>query len=239
MQLHVYKTPGEVIDAAAQWITGNIQEVLQSRDRFTIALSGGETPKALYKLLASDTYKNRIDWTKMHIFWGDERFVPFTDENNNARMAFGHLLNNVDVPAENIHIMQTGIAPGLAAEEYDKILHRYFNDTPNSFDLVLLGMGRDGHTLSLFPSSPLLEERHKWASAVYVDDQKMYRLTLLPEIVNKASSILFLVTGHDKAGAIKEVLQGAPGKYPAQLIQPENNALHWFLDEDAARELQK
>ena len=238
MQLHIYKNTDEVIDELAKWITSYIGQTLQKQDRFTIALSGGETPKALYKLLATDAYRNKIDWSKMHIFWGDERVVPFTDDSNNAKMAFDNLLNNVAVPAENIHIMQTDKPPDLAAKEYEKILHQYFDKAANSFDLVLLGMGKDGHTLSLFPSSPILQEQQHWVNSVYVEDQKMYRITLMPSVVNKAASVIFLVTGIEKAKPLKGVLQGPPDQYPAQLIQPVNGQLHWFLDEGAASELE-
>lgn len=237
MQLHIYKSTEEVIAELAKWTTACIGQTLNKQDRFTIALSGGETPKALYRLLATDVYRNKIDWSKIHIFWGDERVVPFTDAANNARMSFEHLLNHVAIPQQNIHKMQTDIPPEQSAKEYEKILHRYFDNSKNSFDLVLLGMGNDGHTLSLFPSSPLLHEQQHWVNSVYAEEQKMYRITLMPSIVNKASSVVFLVSGSEKATTLKAVLQGLPGKYPAQLIQPANGELHWFLDEDAAEEL--
>jgi 6-phosphogluconolactonase len=238
MQLHIYKSTGEVIDELAKWITSYISQTLKKQDRFTIALSGGETPKALYQLLATDAYRNKIDWSKMYTFWGDERVVPFTDDNNNAKMAFENLLNNVDVPAENIHIIQTDVPPDLAAKEYEKVLHQYFDNSPNTFDLVLLGMGKDGHTLSLFPSSTILYEQQHWVNPVYVEDQKIYRITLMPSIVNKASSVIFLVTGNEKANVLKAVLRGPPDQYPAQLIAPLNGEQHWFLDEDVAKGLE-
>ncbi len=237
MQLHVYKDSKEVIDELAKWIILYINQTLEKQDRFTIALSGGETPKALYQLLATDAYRTKIDWSKMHFFWGDERVVPFTDESNNAKMAFDNLWNKVAVPAENIHKMKTDLQPDVSAIEYEDILHGYFNNSANSFDLVLLGMGKDGHTLSLFPSSPLLNEQQHWVNAVYAEDQKMYRITLMPTLVNKSSSIVFLVTGNEKSKVLKAVLQGTPDQYPAQLIQPVNGNLHWFLDDKAAAEL--
>ncbi|MEO6454826.1 MAG: 6-phosphogluconolactonase [Ginsengibacter sp.] len=237
MELHIYKNTVEVIEELAKWITSQIIHTLKKQERFTIALSGGETPKALYTLLASDAYRNKIDWNKMHIFWGDERVVPFTDESNNAKMAFDNFLNYVDVPAENIHIMKTGLEPDVAAIEYEDVLHEYFNNSTNSFDLVLLGMGKDGHTLSLFPSSPILYEPQHSVNAVYLEDQKMYRISLMPSIVNKAASVIFLVTGREKAEVLKNVLEDSSNQYPAQLIKPLNGNLHWFLDEEAAIEL--
>lgn len=234
MNLHIYKDPGEVIEALANWITTYISQTLKNQERFTIALSGGETPKALYKLLATDAYRNKIDWRKIHIFWGDERVVTFTDASNNAGMAFENLLDKVDIIAENIHIMKTDLQPDVAAIEYEDVLHEYFNNSPNSFDLVLLGMGKDGHTLSLFPSSYILNEQQHWVNAVFVEDQKMHRITLMPLIVNRASSVVFLITGSEKSPVLQDILKGSENEYPAQLIQPLNGNLQWFLDEDAS-----
>ncbi len=239
MQLHIYKNTGELIHEAAQWITDLIIKTLQKQDRFTLALSGGETPKKLYQLLSDDSYSGKINWSKIHIFWGDERVVPFNDDSNNAKMAFEYLLSKVDIPEQNIHRMRTDIEPAVAAKEYDKILHSYFDNPGKSFDLVLLGMGKDAHALSLFPGSSILQEDKNWVNAVYAESQNMYRITLMPSIVNKAEAILFLVTGADKAKALHNVLKTPydPNKYPAQLIRPSNEALHWFIDKEAAAEL--
>jgi 6-phosphogluconolactonase len=241
MQLHIYKNANELVDELAKWITDYITNTLKKQNRFTIALSGGETPKSLYRTLSAAPYSNKIDWKKIHFFWGDERVVPFADEKNNAKMAYDTLLSKVEVPAANIHVVTTDLSPDIAAKEYEKILRNYFDGTKNSFDLILLGMGNDGHTLSLFPGSALLDEQDNWVNSVFVEDQKMYRITLMPSIVNKASAIIFLVTGKEKSGALKSVLQDQhkPDLYPAQLIQPLNGQLHWFLDEDAGRKIMK
>ena len=241
MQLHIYKNTEAVIDELAKWITDYTNYTLQKKDRFTIALSGGETPKSLYKALSAEPYRNQIDWNKTHIFWGDERVVPFSDGKNNAKTAYDTLLNKVDLPAANIHIMRTDLPPDIAAKEYEKILHDYFDETGNSFDLVLLGMGKDAHTLSLFPGSVILHEDHNWVNDVFAEDQKMYRITLMPSIVNKASAVIFLVTGIEKSNALRNVLEGPfePFKYPAQLIQPANNELYWFLDNDSSSGLRQ
>lgn len=240
MQLHIYKNADELVNELARWITDFINNKLQTQDRFTIALSGGESPKKLYQLLSSGFYIDKIQWNKVHIFWGDERVVPFNDDRNNAKMAYENMLNNVPIPGINIHVMQTDIAPYNAAEEYEKILHTYFDNSDKSFDLVLLGMGKDAHTLSLFPGSAIIEKEN-WVNAVYADDQNMYRITLMPSIVNKASAIIFLVTGADKATALCNVLETPfePTKYPAQLIKPSNGELHWFTDEDAVSEIKR
>ena len=252
MQLHVYKDAQELSDAVAKWIADMIGETLKKKDRFTIALSGGSTPQRLHKILAASPYKEQIDWSKLHIFWGDERAVPFEDSRNNAKMAYDTLLNFVPVPAAQIHVMRTDIAPEQSAIEYEKILHQYFDPLPangeggsaagepgkssHSFDLVLLGMGDDGHTLSLFPGTEVVHEEKAWATAFFLKAQDMYRITLTKTIVNRSASIAFLTTGTGKAHALKEVLKGAynPDLYPSQEIRPTTGELHWFVDEAAA-----
>ena len=149
MQAFISKNSDELSVQFADWLVDYITEVLNKQDRFTLALSGGSTPKKLYKLLASDKYKSKIDWSKLHFFWGDERFVPFDDERNNAKMAFVELLDHVPVNKKHIHIMETmGPEPEESAIEYERTLHNYFDDKPNTFDLVILGLGNDAHTLS-------------------------------------------------------------------------------------------
>lgn len=236
MELHVYKNPDELSQAVAKWIADEIAATLKRQDRFTIALSGGSTPKLLHKILAASPYKEQIDWSKLHIFWGDERDVPFTDDRNNAKMAFDTLLNFVPVPPYHIHKMRTDIAPESSAAEYEQILHHYFDTTPLSFDLVLLGMGDDGHTLSLFPGTAAVHEEKAWAIAYFLQAQDMFRITLTKTIVNRSARVAFLTTGTGKAHALKEVLKGAynPDLYPSQEIQPTAGELHWFVDEAAA-----
>jgi 6-phosphogluconolactonase len=239
MELHIYKNPDELSHEVAKWIAGIIAATLRHQDRFTIAVSGGSTPKALHKILAASPYKEQIDWSKMHIFWGDERAVPFTDDRNNAKMAFDTLLNFVPIPPYHIHVMRTDIPPTESAAEYEKILHMYFDSTPLSFDLVLLGMGDDGHTLSLFPGTAAVHEEKAWTIAYFLKAQDMYRITLTKTIVNRAARIAFLTAGAGKAHALKEVLEGEynPDLYPSQEIKPVKGELHWFVDEAAASEL--
>lgn len=239
MQLHIYKTAEELSKSVAKWIADRIADTLKKKDRFTIALSGGNTPKQLHKLLAAAPYKDQIDWSKLHVFWGDERDVPFDDERNNAKMAFDTLLNYVPVPPSQIHIMRTDIAPEQSAIEYEKILHEYFspdNASGNTFDLVLLGMGDDGHTLSLFPGTAVIHEEKSWVKSFFLQAQDMYRITLTKTVVNKSASIAFLATGAGKAEALKEILEGQynPDLYPSQVIKPSTGELHWFVDAAAA-----
>jgi 6-phosphogluconolactonase len=256
-QLHVFKDADELSHAVADWITAIIGETLKDKDRFTIALSGGSTPKALHKILATPPHKDQIDWSRLHVFWGDERAVPFEDDRNNAKMAYDTLLNFVPVPASQVHVMRTDIGPEASAVEYEKILHQYFDAVPGaagaapagggndpellpaSFDLVLLGMGDDGHTLSLFPGTEVVHEEKSWVKAFFLEAQDMYRITLTRPIVNRSARVAFLTAGSAKAHALKEVLKGDynPDLYPSQTIRPEKGELHWFVDEAAAAEL--
>jgi 6-phosphogluconolactonase len=246
-------------------MVGYIHEVLQKQDRFTIALSGGNTPKKLYQLLATDEFKNKINWQKFHVFWGDERYVPFDDERNNAKMAFDELLNHVTVPKSQIHVMRTDIDPESSAKEYENILKNYFPEaasfelqainyesTPSSpftihhsqlttFDLVLLGLGDNAHTLSLFPGEQIIHEKNDWVKAVFVKEVNMQRITLTAPVVNLSNRIAFLVSGQDKADAVSHVLLNdyTPDLYPAQVIKPVTEELYWFMDEAAAMRINK
>jgi 6-phosphogluconolactonase len=234
--LHIYNTPNEVSLALAEWITGAIETTLQKQDRFTWVVTGGNSPKHLYGLLASSPYRERINWSRLHIFWGDERAVPFDDSRNNAKMTFEHLLSKVPVVREQVHIMNTTLSPEDSAKAYESILHRYFGNEGASFDLVLNGMGDDGHTLSLFPHTPVIHEKQAWVSSFYLEPQQMHRITLTAPIVNRAAKVAFLTFGANKANALFEVLKGAPNidQYPSQIIQPASGELHWFVDEAAA-----
>ncbi|ASZ11041.1 6-phosphogluconolactonase [Chitinophaga pendula] len=241
MELHIAKDPQQLSENLAAWISNYILETLQDQDRFTFVLSGGSTPKALYKLLAKEPYNNIIPWERIHFFWGDERAVPFEDERNNAKMAFDTLLDIVNVPKENIHVMRTDTTPEASAEEYTSILRQYFhNEEETSFDLVLLGMGDDGHTLSLFPGTAVVKEHHAWVKAFFLQAQDMYRITLTAPIVNRAACVVFMATGSNKALTLKNVIEGVfnAEEYPSQLIRPQEGELHWFVDEAAASALE-
>lgn len=241
MILHIFDNKELLSNHLAKWISEQAREVMQHRQYFSMVLSGGSTPKILFEKLASEKYKNQIDWKRVHVFWGDERVVPFSDERNNAKMAFDTLLKHVDVPKEQVHIMRTDVEPNIAAKEYDKLLQSFFQNKDFTFDLVLLGMGDDGHTLSLFPHSLILQEQSKWVKAVYNEQQEMYRITLMPNVVNKSRQIAFMVDGEKKASTLQKVIEGPnePSEFPSQLISPGNGALHWFLDKDAAKYLKQ
>ncbi|RYF96482.1 MAG: 6-phosphogluconolactonase [Chitinophagaceae bacterium] len=235
MKLHICKDANDLSMQAAVWIGSVIKQTLEKQERFTLALSGGSTPQKLHGLLSSYPYKEEIDWSKIHIFWGDERAVPLDDDRNNAKMAFDTLLDKVAVPMQQIHIMRTDIDPAEAAAEYETILQKYFGATGYTLDLLLLGMGDDGHTLSLFPGTSVVSEKEKWATSMFLDSQDMYRITLTAPFANRSARVAFLTAGKAKAPALKQVLEGQydPNHYPAQLIRPVGE-LHWFVDQEAA-----
>jgi 6-phosphogluconolactonase len=252
MELMIGQNIDELSQQAAEWMVESIHKTLQLQDRFTIALSGGSTPKKLHLLLASDQFKNKIDWQKLHVFWGDERYVPFNDDRNNAKMAFDTLLNHVPVPKSQIHIMRTDIDPGDSAKEYESILKGYFPQAASedlshhsplnthaskssTFDLALLGLGDNAHTLSLFPGEAVVHEKNHWVRSVFVKELNMQRITLTAPVVNLSRRIAFLVSGQDKAEAVAHILSDNynPDLYPAQVIKPVHGELLWFLDATA------
>lgn len=236
MELVITKDINELSYSVADWMTRYIETILRKKERFTLVLSGGNTPKKLYQLLSSPPFSNRVNWEKIHFFWGDERYVPFSDERNNASMAFDAMLDHVPVKKENIHRIRTDIKPEDAAAEYEKLLHDYFHDRNHSFDLVLLGMGDNAHTLSLFPGYRFVMEEKKWVVSFLLEEQQMQRITLTAPIINAADRIVFLVSGADKAAALHHVLSSEhdPELYPAQIIQPFTGQLSWWVDEAAA-----
>ncbi|MCX6044309.1 MAG: 6-phosphogluconolactonase [Chloroflexi bacterium] len=239
---------------AAQRFVELAKAAITTQGRFSVALSGGSTPAAMYKLLASEPYANQLDWGKIDVFWGDERCVPPDDSESNYRMAHETLLSHVPLPPANIHRIRGELAPQVGAQEYEATLREYFRAAPGAgrFDLVLLGMGNDGHTLSLFPGSEAARQemillsqpaqtQQRWVVANYVEKFSTWRITLTTQPVNAAANILFLVAGADKADALQQVLAEPPQPplLPAQLIKPINGQLIWMVDEAAAALLDK
>jgi 6-phosphogluconolactonase len=213
------------------------QEAIRARGRFTVALTGGSSPVQLYELLTKAPYKDQLPWQDTYVFWGDERWVPLTDEQSNARMAFDALLNKVPVPKEQIFPMWGESEPDAFARHYEELLHKQLGPGEPAFDLVLLGMGEDGHTASLFPGTDVLHEKERLVEAYYLPGQDMYRITLTAPLINRARQVVFLAFGEKKAKALAEVLKGEPDPemYPAQLIQPEKREPQWLVDTAAAR----
>jgi 6-phosphogluconolactonase len=209
---------------------------VQGSERFTVALSGGSTPKHLYSLLASPGYTERIPWSHVHFFWGDERCVPSDHPESNFRMAQEALLSKIEIPAENIHRMRGEEHPQTAAAEYEEELQKFFGLKSGAlprFDLILLGIGEDGHTASLFPGNDALYETKHLVVAPFVAKLNSYRLTLTLPVLNHAASVWFLVTGGSKADAVKKVFS-ASSDLPAARVNPVNGNLIWYITRDAA-----
>lgn len=225
--------------AAAELLVEQARQAIAARGRFSVALSGGHTPKRSYEILAQPPYRDQVDWSKVHVFWGDERCVPSSDPRSNERMARQALLNHVPIPAAQIYAMGGSGSPQELADRYEAVLKAYFAGQPPRLDLVYLGLGDNGHTLSLFPGTPVLEERQRWVSAVHVAEQDMYRVTMTAPFANQANVLAFVVSGTDKAAVVKQILEGSSNapRLPARLIQPVNGELRWLLDRDASSQL--
>ena len=240
--LQIFEDKDQLSKEAAELFVQKAQEAVRNTGRFTVALTGGSSPVQLYELLAQQPYIEQVPWRQTYVFWGDERWVPLTDERSNARMALETFLNKVPVPPAQIYPMWLdGTEPGEFAKKYEQLLQQHFGQEAPRFDLILLGMGDDGHTASLFPGTEVLHEESRWVQAYYLEPQSMYRITLTAPLINQAKTICFLTFGSNKAPALFEVLEGErdPEKYPSQLIQPEQGEVIWFVDEAAASRLTK
>jgi len=235
-------TPQDLFRAAADEIIRAASDAVGQRGRFTIALSGGSTPRNLYTLIAANAGSS-LPWDQMFFFWGDERHVPPGDPESNYRMARETLLSKVPVPSANIFPIPTeNPDAAAAADAYEQTLRKFFAVATGEFprfDLILLGMGPDGHTASLFPETEALQEKSRLVVANVVEKLKTTRITLTLPVLNAARCVAFLVSGTDKAAVLHEVLEGnAPGeKYPSKLVRPGDGKLIWFVDRAAASEL--
>ena len=241
MQISIYPDINTLSHEAAQFIVRLANEAIVTRGRFTIALSGGSTPKLLYSLLGDEPYRSQIDWTQVDIFWSDERCVPSDDTDSNYLLAQQVLLSKIPVPAGQVHRMPADQPDRDAASRaYSEEIQRTFgtNGIPN-FDLIQLGMGPEGHTASLFPHQESLHEQQRLVMPVVVPKPPPPRLTFTPPLLNAARYILFLVAGADKADALQAVLEGEyqPDEYPAQIVRPDNGEVIWMLDNAAASKL--
>jgi 6-phosphogluconolactonase len=241
-EIRTLTTPQELFASAAEHVVLAANEAVSARGRFTIALSGGSTPKSLYNLLATNA-RTTLPWEHTLFFWGDERHVPPTDPESNYRMVDEAMLSKVPVPPANVYRMPAENPDAEAvAETYEQTLRKVFQLGPNDvpqFDLILLGMGPDGHTASLFPGTAGLKEKSRLVIANWVEKLKTYRLSFTLPAINAARSVAFLVSGTDKAPVLKAVLEGNdPGEqYPAKLVHPKDGKLIWFLDRAAASAL--
>ena len=236
MKLEILPSTAELARAAAEDFAGKAQTCIKADGVFKVALTGGRTPREAYALLATDAYKSRIDWSRVYVFWGDERCVSPEHEASNFGMARAALLDHVPLPAENIFRMRGEDPPEVAAAAYEKLLQEVVGDR---FHLIHLGMGTDAHIASLFAGSPALHEKRRGVCAQFIEAVGMWRITLTPVVINCAASITFIVAGPHKASAIAQVLQGphAPDVTPAQVVAPADGEVLWLIDSDAASRL--
>lgn len=241
MVIHISETPQQVIIDLAEYFIEISQRSIEARGEFNVVLSGGSSPKKLYGLLASPQYRNRVEWNKTSFFFGDERYVPFDDPDNNGLMAKQALFDHLDISSSQIFYFDTSQDPQTAARNYAAIIKEHFNGNSARFDLILLGLGDNSHTASLFPHSELLKETSADIAAVFIKELHAFRLTMTADMINDAHHIAFLVYGASKAEAVRNVLQRDENasEYPAQLIKPKSGDLHWFVDKSAAALLGK
>lgn len=234
-EIKVVPNPAALAAEGAERFVTAAQEAIAGRGRFAVALSGGHTPEAMFRLLAQEPYRSQVQWEKVQIFFGDERCVPPDSDQSNYHMARETLLRHVPIPGDNVYRIRGEIDPNEAAIEYGQMLKEKFGD--GGLDLVLLGMGPDGHTASLFPETEALHEAKHRSVANFVPKLNAWRVTLSAPFINRARRVMFLVAGADKAQRVAEVLEGPrdPLRLPSQLIQPVSGELAWILDAQAAR----
>jgi len=237
--IRIYNDLESLSQAAAELFTIQSRQASLICGRFSVALSGGETPRRLFEILATSPYRERIHWDEVHIFWSDERCVSENDPRNNARMARQTLLDQVPIPTANIHPIRCAESPQQAAIQYERELREFFSVQNPNFHLVLLGLGANGHIASLFPHTEVLNEQGRWVSEVYISELGMYRITFTAPFINQANQVVFLVSGRDKSSVLKNVLEGTykPHKLPAQLIRPNGAQPIWLVDMAASRKL--
>ncbi|MEO5768242.1 MAG: 6-phosphogluconolactonase [Polyangia bacterium] len=240
VEVDIRSTPDAVIAAAAERLITAAAVAIAAAGRFVLALSGGATPRALYALLATPPYAARLDWTRVQAFWGDERCLPPDHADSNYRMARETLLDHVPILPANVHRVRGEDPPAEAAAAYERELRATFSQTAwPRFDLVLLGMGDNGHTASLFPGLTAVREATRWAVAEYVAAVSMWRVTLTPPVLNGAAEVLFVATGQEKAQTLRRVLEGPllPDQLPAQVVRPPRGRVTWLVDAAAAAHL--
>ena len=241
MNLNIFETENEVLRALADYFVKVADEAIVTRKRFAVALSGGSSPKKLYQLLASPAYNKQVDWEKVYFFFGDERNVPKDSPDSNYLMAKKALFDPLEISTLNIFPVDTTLEPAAAAKKYAEEIEQFFDEDELSFDLVLLGLGDNSHTASLFPYTPVLHDTTPSVKEVWLEDQQVFRITLNAPLINEAKHIAFLVYGAGNAEAVHHVLEDDEDieNYPAQLIDSIVGEVHWFLDEAAAANLQE
>jgi 6-phosphogluconolactonase len=239
-EIRTHPDAASLARAAAEHFVTLAAEAIAARGRFAVALAGGSTPRATYALLATEEFAARVDWSRVHVFWGDERCVPPDHPDSNYCMVREALLDKIPIPTENVHRIRGELSPDQAAVAYHEKLEAVLGAN-GRFDLILLGMGADGHTASLFPGTAALHEQARWVVAHYVDKLSMWRVTFTPAAINAAAHVTFIVSGAGKAEQLREVLAGPyqPDVLPAQIVRPTDGHLLWLVDEAAAVHLRE
>lgn len=237
--IQVAATEEEWIHLAVKTITNQATQAIQNRGFFSLVLSGGNTPKPVYQALASDYIQAMFDWSKWFIFWGDERCVPPNDDESNFRMAKLAFLDQTTIPQKNIHRMMGEIDPINAAQLYEEEINKFFLKKEKRFDTILLGVGNDGHTASLFPGVNALQEKKHWVSISQHPDSGMKRITLTYPAINQSRNIIFLVKGSEKSNVIADIINNPNNDphYPAKGITGKENPPEWIIDTAAAGKL--
>lgn len=239
--VNVLKNPEAVLAAMADSISEQSHESIARRGKFNLALSGGSSPRNLYRLLASEAYRDKIEWRHVYFFFGDERYVPSDHPDSNFRMVRESLFAPLGIASEQIFAVNTTLSPAESARTYEQDMVKHFHGQLCCFDLILLGLGDNSHTASLFPHTSILHEKLALVKEVFVREVNMYRITFTAPLINLAHRVAFLVYGASKSEAVRHILEDPynPEEYPAQLVQPESRALYWFLDEAAAELVKK
>jgi 6-phosphogluconolactonase len=238
-KIKIYPTAEDVIYKTASMFISSAADAINQYGVFSAALSGGSTPTPLYEFLAQDSSADNLAWNQIHFYWSDERSVPPDHPDSNYRQVYHTLLQPRLIPPENIHRIPGELNPITAAQTYQQEILAWFNETPPRFNLVLLGMGTDGHTASLFPDTKAVTnpQQNEWVAANHVPQHSSWRITFTSGLINAAEQVIFLVIGQSKAETLLNVLEGPylPQQYPSQLIKPSNGSLTWLIDQEAGR----
>ncbi|MEO6732634.1 MAG: 6-phosphogluconolactonase [Ferruginibacter sp.] len=239
MKLNIYTTVDEVLKKLVEYFIESANQSIADQGRFSVALSGGSSPGKLYGLLASPYYCDRVNWNKVYFFFGDERYVPSTDHASNFKIVNEILFEPLQIKPSQVFPVDTSLPPANAAEKYLENISNHFKGAEPRFDLVLLGLGDNSHTASLFPYTDILHEKVPGVKSVFLKDQQVYRISFTAPLINLAHRAAFLVYGENKAQAVANILQGVNDfeNFPAQLIQPVDGILQWFIDKPAASRL--
>lgn len=231
-EIKISPDKNKLIQEFAAYIAGLIEKSIKEKDRCTFVLSGGSTPKSLYEMFASEKYREIIEWSKVYLFWGDERCVSPDHPDSNYRMAREALIDHIDIPSDNVFRIPAEQEPGDAAREYEETIKKIVGGSMQFpvFDIILLGIGEDGHTASLFPGTGALKEKQRWVTEVYVPRLDTYRITLTLPVINSGRNVIFLVAGEAKADVVRKIINIKGLHYPAAHVNPVHGKLVYFID---------